>query len=323
MKLGDRTLAETTSFAMDTVITYKVFGERPEEALAAAKRETARLEGILSCYKPDSEISRINKSAGKKYEVVSSDTYEVLARAKEFSEICKGCFDITIGPLVDLWREAKAELKAPTNDRLQRTLPLIDYNDLRLDSSKHTVMLKNKGQSIDLGGIGKGYAAEKVLEVLKDCGIISAFTNFGGNVAAIGSKPDRTPWRIGIQHPRQVNKLVGVLSIRGKSVVTSGDYQRYFIGGDGNRYHHILDPATGYPAASGLIGATVITANSMEADALSTMLFVAGLQRSAALLKAFPEADAVLIDKDLQVYITEGLKDDFTPTEGINIHIIK
>jgi thiamine biosynthesis lipoprotein len=223
---------------------------------------------------------------------------------------------------VDLWREAKAASDIPEASKLAQTLPLVNYRDLMLEPSGKAAMLRKKGQSIDLGGIGKGYAAEKVLEVLRGYGIASAFTNFGGNVAAIGAKPDGAPWKIGIQHPRQENKLAGVLSIKDSSVVTSGDYQRFYIGKDGRRYHHILNPVTGYPSESGLISATVVTGNSMAADALSTMLFVSGLSKSIMLLKIFPEAEAILIDKDLQVYITGGLKENFQAAENINLRVL-
>lgn len=320
--MGNREFAETASFGMDTVIMHKVFGERAEEALEAAKKETARIERLLSRFIPDSEISRVNKSAGRRYVELSSDTYEVLSRAIEFSGSCSGCFDITIGPLVDLWRSAKSRLTPPEDIKVKQIIPLVNYKDLILDPVKKAAFLKNKGQSIDLGGIGKGYAAERILEVLREYGITSAFTNFGGNVAAIGAKPEGSPWRVGIQHPRSENKLIGALSISNKSVVTSGDYQRFFVDKAGNIYHHILNPATGYPSESGLISATVITKNSMAADALSTILFIAGLERDVQLLKSFHYAEAILIDKDLQVHITKGLKGDFQPAEGINMNIL-
>jgi thiamine biosynthesis lipoprotein len=178
------------------------------------------------------------------------------------------------------------------------------------------------GQSINLGGIGKGYAGDKFLEVFKKYGISSAYTNIGGNVVALGTKPDGSPWRVGIQHPRQESSLIGLVSVADKAVVTSGDYQRYFIGNNGKRYHHILDPSTGYPAESGVISVTIVADSSTVADALSTILFVAGMEKGLELLGRFPGVEAILVDMDLQVYITAGLMEYFQASEGISVDIL-
>ena len=320
--MNESMLAQSTNLGMGTVITHKVFGGQTQQALQAAEKETVRLEGMLSRFIPESEISRINSSAGIRSEKVSSEAYAVLSRAVEFSKCCQGCFDVTIGPLVNLWSILKDTSKPPYESRIKEILPLVDYTDLALDHCKKAVGLKKAGQSIDLGGIGKGFAADKILEVLKKYGISSAFTNFGGNVATIGAKPDGSPWRIGIRHPRQENNLTGVVSVVNKSVVTSGDYQRYFIDSNGKRYHHILDPTTGYPSESGLISVTIVADSSMTADALSTILFTAGMENGIEILKAFPGTEAILIDMNLLVYVTRVLKDYFQTTEGIRINIL-
>ena len=255
---------------------------------------------------------------------VSSETYEVLTSAVGFSEQLEGLFDITVGPLIDLWDGCKVSRKPPPRAIIQSVLPLINYRDIifAFAPDRKTVALKKTGQSIDLGGVGKGYAADRILAVFAAFGIKSAFTNFGGNVAAIGTKPDGSNWRVGIRHPRQEDALIGAVSIASKSVVTSGDYQRYFMGSDGRRYHHILNPATGYPSESGLISATVVAGSSMVADALSTALFVAGLHQGASFLAAIPGTEAILITQDLQIHITPGLTDSFVAQKGINVNII-
>jgi thiamine biosynthesis lipoprotein len=191
-----------------------------------------------------------------------------------------------------------------------------------LDPGKRTAGLRRVGQSIDLGGIGKGFAGDRFLEIFKKYGISSAFTNIGGNVAAIGAKPDGSPWRVGIQHPRQENSLIGLVSVADRAVVTSGDYQRYFMGRDGKRYHHILDTSTGYPAESGLVSVTVVAGSSTAADALSTILFVAGMKKGLELLGRFPGAEAVFIDAALGVHVTAGLKQSFQAAEGISANIL-
>ena len=141
-------------------------------------------------------------------------------------------------------------------------------------------------------------------------------------MAALGTKPDGSPWHVGIRHPRRENSLIGLVSVADRAVVTSGDYQRYFLGNSGKRYHHILDPFAGYPAESGLVSVTVVAHSSMDADALSTILFIAGMEKGLELLKRFSGAEAVFVDSDLQVYVTEGLKDSFQAAEGVNIKIM-
>lgn len=315
-------VAQSTNLGMSTVMTHNAFGKHAEESLRAVCDEAVRLEKLLSCFIYGSEISRINRSAGMKYERLSNDTYEVLSRAVEFSNDCQGLFDVTIGPLVALWNNGKEASRPPDASRIRRILPLVDYTGLLLDPREKTAGLQRMGQSIDLGGIGKGFAGDKFLEVFRKYGISSAFTNIGGNVVALGAKPDGSPWRVGIQHPRQENGLIGLVSVVDKAVVTSGDYQRYFIDSSGRRHHHILDPSTGYPAESGLVSVTIIADSSTTADALSTLLFVAGMEKGLALLRRFSGAEAILVDRDLQVHITAGLKECFQAGEGVSVNTI-
>lgn len=322
MQMNDSKYEQSTTFGMGTIITHKIFGEQAGEALKAAKAETLRLEEMLSRFIPESEISRINSSAGIKNQKASIETYEILSSAVEYSKCCQGCFDVTIGPLVTLWTGCKKTSQPPSPSGIDRARCLVDYTSLALDERNYTVGLNQAGQSIDLGGIGKGYAADKILKVLKRYGILSAYTNFGGNVAAIGTKLDGSPWQIGIQHPRLDDELIGVVSIENQSVVTSGDYQRYFIGIDGKRYHHILNPKTGYPSKSGLKSVTLVADSSMAADALSTILFLSGMEEGIQILKDFPGAEAIIIDMNASVYITPGLKDRFQQGENVDLNII-
>jgi thiamine biosynthesis lipoprotein len=322
MHLNKAMEAQSVQAGMGTVIVNKVFGAQAKKALRAAQKETVRLESLLSRYIPDSEISRINQLAGTGFAGISPDTYELLSQSIEFSKRCRGCFDITIGPLADLWANAGGTSAPPEKSKIRRLISLVKYSELLLNSENRTAGLLRKGQSLDLGGIGKGFAADKILEVYKSYGVTSAYTNFGGNVAAIGAKPNGTPWRIGIRHPRQQNGLIGVISVTGRTVVTSGDYQRFFLGDDGKRYHHILDPSTGYPSESGLISVTIIAENSMTADALSTILFIAGMEKGLELLKGYPATEALFIDTNLNIYITKGLQKEFQPNEGLRIRIL-
>lgn len=314
-------VAEAGSFGMNTDISYRVFGEKAELAAVCAKSELSRLEKKLSRFLPDSEVSRINLSEGSGHIKISCEVYEILSFALRLSEITQGLFDITVGPLIDLW-DYKHSIQAPEETRIQHILPLVDFHELTLNSDEKTLSLRKPGQSIDLGGIGKGYASDRFIKVLKEHGISSAFINIGGNVSTLGNRPDGSPWSIGIRHPRQEGCLLGAVKVTGKAVVTSGDYERYFIDREGKKWHHILNPATGYPAESGLISVTAVADSAMTADALSTAIFVAGIKKGLEYLAQFSGVEAVLVDERQQVFITQGLKECYQAVEGINAAII-
>ncbi|WP_438432828.1 FAD:protein FMN transferase [Gorillibacterium sp. sgz500922] len=313
--------AQTTDYGMGTVMEHKVYGKNAKEALKAVMAESVRLENRLSRFVPGSEVSRINDSAGLRLEKVGPETFEVLSRAVQYANDSQGLFDVTIGPLVDLW-DYKHSTEAPDAARIKRVLPLIKWADLLLDPSEQTAGLKRAGQSVDLGGIGKGFASDRFLAVFREFEISSAFTNLGGNVAALGTKPDGSPWRVGIRHPRQDNRLLGAVSVTDKAVVTSGDYQRFFIDRGGKRRHHLLNPTTGYPAEAGLISVTTVADRAITADALSTLVFVAGMEAGLRLLPQFSGAELVLVDADWHIYLTRGLKDSFQAEQGLRVSLV-
>ena len=308
---------QSTQLKMGTVMTHKAFGRQAQEGLKAVQAEAERLEALFSRFLPQSEISRVNCSAGKNAEKVSQETFELLSQALEFSCLSQGKFDVTIGPLLSLWHDFRDSEQVPDKHNLGRALQLVNYHDLELDTQAGTAALRKPGQFIDPGGIGKGFAADRFMDIFREYQTSSTYCNLGGNVAVLGSKPDGSPWKVGIQHPRREKELIGVLSAKDESVVTSGDYQRYFTDSRGIRQHHILDPRTGYPARSGLISVTIVTKSSLVADSLSTILFLTGLEKGLQVLRAFPKREAVLMDEALQVYITKGLKDRFTPQKTI------
>lgn len=320
--MENRPVAQTTHCAMGTVMAHKAFGWHAEDGLEAVCREIAWIEGLLSRFLPDSEISRVNRSAGIKNERVSLETYDVLSKAIEFSRSFPGCFDVTIQPLVTLWHSARESLAQPEESSIRHVLPLVNYRDVILDPWEMTAGLRHAGQSLDLGGIGKGFAGDRILEVFQRFGISSAYSNLGGNVVTLGSKPDGSPWQIGIQHPRQENSLIGSVSVVSQTVVTSGDYQRCFTDSRGKRHHHILDPTTGYPAESGLISVSIVAIKSVVADTLSTILFVAGMEKGLHFLSSVPQTEAILVDSNLNVYVTQGLRTRFQADKGIAVTIL-
>ncbi len=322
MHLENKWFAQKTHHAMGTIMTHKAFGLHSEDALDAICREVMRLEELLSRFLPDSDISRINESAGIKSEKINLDTFDVLSKAVDFSRSFPGCFDVTIEPLVNLWKISNETFIQPDRSSIKQILPMVNYQDLLLDPWEMTAGLKNIGQSVDLGGIGKGFAGDKIVEVLRKFDITSAYSNLGGNVVTLGAKPDGSPWQVGIQHPRQENSIIGSVSVVDQTVVTSGDYQRCFIDSQGKRHHHILDPRTGYPAESGLISVSIVSEKSLAADALSTMVFVAGMEKGLENLKKFPQTEAIFVDAGLQVYVTQGLGKRFQTDKDIDVTIL-
>jgi FAD:protein FMN transferase len=303
-------------------MTHKAFGVHAEECLEAVRTEVARLERLLSRFLPESDISRVNAAAGRRSERISRETYDLLSKAVELSDRYLGSFDVTVGPLITLWHSAKEARAEPDEARIGQILPLVDYRAVTLDPRETTAGLRNSGQCLDPGGIGKGFAGDKILEVFRRFGIPSAYSNLGGNVVTVGARPDGSPWRIGIQHPRDENGLLGSVSVVSETVVTSGDYQRYFTDGRGKRHHHILDPTTGYPAQAGLISVSVVSESSVEADVLSTALFVAGMEKGLAFLRGDRQTEAILVDSVLNVYLTRGLRDRFQAAKGIAVTIL-
>ena len=309
-----RAAAESAHIGMGTEMVHKAFGSRAKEALHAVECEARRLERMFSRFRLDSEIYALNQSAGVKCERISPETYEVLSQAVEFSRSSHGMFNATIGPLVDLWDFKNARV-IPDEEKIQQVLPKVNYLDLLLDSHARTAKLRKAGQSVDLGGIGKGFASDRFMEILKEYGISSAFSNIGGNVSTLGNKPDGLPWRVGLRHPRQIG-LLGAVEVTGMAVVTSGDYERFFIDQQGRRFHHILNPMTGYPAESGLVSVSVIADSAMTADALSTAVFIAGLESGLDLMGKYPQAEAVLVNTELEVYVTRSLRKCFQTING-------
>ncbi len=320
--MAEHEIRQRDQLCMGTVITHRVCGDHSEKVLEEAEQEVNRLNRLLSRFVAESEISQISDAAGRKPIPVSKSTYELFQVALEYSEISHGLFDVTIGPLVELWDQEKRELSVPAREEIETCLALVDYHCVICDDCSQSVGLERERQSVDFGGIGKGFAADQVLDRFRNQGVESGFTNFGGNVALLGSKLDGSCWRVGVQHPRENGQLIGFLDLIDRSVATSGDYQRYYQAKNGRFYHHIINPTTGYPSDSGLISATIITKSATKADALSTIFFSSGMAGCRYLLRLLPEVETVLIDKDLNVYISTGLEGNFRAIEGINVYTL-
>lgn len=261
--------ATTEVFAMDTYITITAYGRNAETALSEAEDRLIELEQLWSVTDPDSEIYAVNHSDGQP-DSVSEETAELLSFALQMAEETDGALEPTIYPVLTAWGFTTEENRVPSDAEIAELLKNVGYERIRLED---TTVQVDTGMMLDLGSVGKGYAGDLVAQVLKDNGITSALLDLGGNIQAVGTKTDGSTWRLGLRDPFSDGTL-GVLEISNQAVVTSGNYERYFIGKDGKQYGHIIDPTTGYPAGSGLASVTVIAEEGRLCDALSTSLFV-------------------------------------------------
>lgn len=296
-------------FAMDTYMTVTAYGDNAQKGVTDAIAEIQRLDNLLSIGKEDSEISKLNKSGCA---AVSDDTAVMVTKALDLYKSTGGAFDITVLPLMELWGFTTQEYYVPTEDEIQSTLQRVGADKLTWDESTKTLTLGDK-QEIDLGGIAKGFTSSRIMEIFKKDGVTCGMVSLGGNVHLLGTKQDGSAWRVGIQDPNNTDDMLGVLEANDCAVITSGAYERNFEK-DGVTYHHIIDPATGKPSNSGLTSVTIVSKDGTLADGLSTSLFVMGKDKAIAYWKQHAdEFDTILVDKDRNVYITEGIAGNFSP----------
>jgi len=296
--------------ALGTVNYIKIYNCENEEIIDLAVNRVFEIEQMMSAFKENSDIGRINRNSGNGLTEVHQDTLKLLNRAAEFSKMSSGAFDVTIRPLVELWGIGKKQNFIPEKHEISKVKKLVNYNDILLDNAGSSAALKHPGQAVDLGGIAKGYAADEVRRILNENNIVNALINLGGNIVTMGTRPDGTPWQVGVQNPlAPTGKYAGTLGLSDKTIVTSGSNERFFIK-DGIRYHHIIDPRTGKPAQSSLLSVTAVCDCSMDADALTTALFILGIERGLELLEKL-QAQAVFITESHKIIITAGLRENF------------
>ncbi|MBQ7765561.1 MAG: FAD:protein FMN transferase [Lachnospiraceae bacterium] len=285
-----------TAYYFDTVIHLTFYNSEDNDLAEECFNLCATYENMLSRTVEGSDIWRINHSNGAPV-TVSEETYALLEEALFYCELTEGKIDITIAPLMDLWNFTTAAdgQEPPTEDEISALLSHVDYRQVLL-GEQNTVTLKDPEAAIDLGFIAKGYIADKLKEYLVSQGVTSALINLGGNVCVIGSKPDGSPYTVGIQKPfSPAGTTLDVLQVKDSSVVTSGTYERYFIYED-KTYHHILDATTGYPIENNLTGVTILCDSSTQADALSTTCFVLGLEDAQEYISTLNDTECILID---------------------------
>lgn len=302
-----KTMQKTESI-MGTEVTITVVAKSEAEssaAIDAGMAEIRRFDGMMSLYRDDSEITKVNLAAGKRPVRVSPEMIEVVEAANRVSELTNGAFDVTIGPLVVLWQMRLKEGRVPTDNEIENIRQRVNYKEIVINKKESTIFLKKPNMIMDFGGVAKGYAADKVAELLRKRGIDDAIVALAGDIRLIGKRPDGSPWRVGVQHPREKDKALTVLDLSDKYISTSGDYERYKVV-QKKRYHHIIDPRTGKPS-EGMQSVTLVSERGAIGDPLSTALFILGTEQGMKTVKSLGY-EAIFDDSRGVVAITNGIR---------------
>lgn len=301
-------------FAMDTVMLLTVYGDQAQQGLDQAEQTIQKLEKLWSATDENSEIWALNHSGGNWVEL-SEDTQEILSRGLELCALTDGELDLTAYSAVQAWGFPTGAYRVPDEAELEQLVGTIDYTQVELDDNQARLP---EDMSLDLGAVAKGRLGEVLSQDLKELGVTSALLELGGNIQTVGTKPDGSRWRVGIQDPNsQEGGYLAIVEVADQAVVTSGDYQRYFEQ-DGQTYCHIMDPATAAPADSGVDSVSIVGSDGTVCDALSTALFVMGEEKGAQFWKDHPELDfeAIFVSQDGTIAVTEGLEEHFTLADG-------
>jgi thiamine biosynthesis lipoprotein len=307
-----RPIASRTEFVLDTLCTITLYEYGKSSIYDEIFDRLREIEKSMSAHRKGTELDKINTAAGIAPVKVSADVFMVIETALNYASLSGGAFDPSIGPLVSLW-DISGDPKLPGQEEIDRVLSLINWNDVELDRQNSTVFLKRPGMALDLGAIAKGYAADEAAAIIRKQGVPRAIIDLGGNILLVGVKKDRSLWGVGIQDPQSDRgDYIGIVRVREKTVVTSGIYERFFWADD-VMYHHIFSPFDGYPVRNNLFSVTIITERSLDADALSTSVFVMGYENGSALVESLEGVEAVFVFVDQSIRITNGV--DFTLTD--------
>jgi thiamine biosynthesis lipoprotein len=310
VKKPDELITRHEEGLLGSVITISAYGDVTEDIFDECFDYVRNIDVSMSVGKPSSEVAALNESGEAN---VSDDVYALATQAIEYSKLSGGAFDISVGAVADLWKSGDVFDNLPDPEEIAAKLPFVGYEKITLAPSN--VISLEPNARVDLGGIAKGFACDKALDILKKHGVKHALLDFGGNIYAHGHKPDGSPWRVGVRNPViGADGYICVIEINDKTVVTSGGYERFFEK-DGKRYHHILDPKTGYPIENELLSATIITERSTDADALSTACFVLGLEDGTELIENLDDCEAIFVTELNEIYVTSGLSGMITVTD--------
>ena len=288
-----------TEMIMGTVVEITVIPAN-EEAIKEAFDAIKKVDELMSTYKPESEVSILNRQ-GENH--LSPQTSQIIQEAIKFSEMTEGAFDITCRPLINLWKRAKKEEKIPTLQEIEEAGKLVGYKKIALEGD--LVKLEQPGMQIDLGGIAKGWAVDKAIQVLKRRGVKSALVNAGGDLYALGKRGLWKKWEVGIQHPRDQEKILTTIEVSARGVATSGDYRRYFTL-KGRRFSHIVDPRTGETVQEVPMSVTVVGPDATTTDALATGIFVLGPEEGMRLIESLPGVEGLIVSEGMRMDSSSG-----------------
>lgn len=310
----DYQLVQESRFALGTynqVTLYTSSEEQGQNIIEEVFERVDEIEHLMSSSIEDSDISKLNAQAGESAIEVDPETFFLLQLGKEYKEITEGTFNIGIGALINLWDIGGDDQKVPSESEINALLNHFDLEQLILNEESYEAKIEDPEMIVDLGGIAKGYAVDEAIRVIKEHEIEHAIVDFGGDVYVLGGNPDGNEWRIGISNPEiGESGVIGRLFSSDMGVVSSGDYERYFME-DGQLYHHILNPFTGYPTDNQLSSVTVISDTALEGDILSTAIFVMGLESGLSFVNDLDDIEAIFITDNKEVYITSGVADLF------------
>jgi len=304
------------SFQLGTYITLSIYADEevPTEVFDKLFDLIDYYEYMISKSIVGTELNQINENAGTAPVKVHDELFEIVRLGIDFAGYSDGLFDITIGPLVDLWGIGTDYANIPTDADIKEKMALINYKTIVLDENEKTVYLPEKNMALDLGAIAKGYIADRVKDLILEEGYQSAIINLGGNVLTVGTKPNTDTWSIGVRDPESdAGTSMGILKLEDNSIVSSGIYERFFIDGD-KRYHHLINPKIGYPEQNDIMSVSIISELSVDGDALSTTVFLLGLEAGFELIEGLENIDAVFVLADHSVYLTSGLGEKFILT---------
>ncbi len=310
---------EKSNIVMDTAVTLNAYGENSQKAVEESFKRLDEINDMASANINTSDVFKINDASGKSYVKVQPEIFKMIKTSIEYSKISNGAFDITLGPIINLWGIGTDNERLPSDEEIKGKLPLVGYDKISVNENDSSVMLQKEGMAIDLGGVAKGFAIDEVSKIYKKYNIENGLINLGSSsIYAVGKNKEKKDWAVGIKHPRNEdpNEYLGIIKLSNESLSTSGDYERCFIK-DNKRYHHIIDPKTGYPVDNGVMSDTIVIDgdledNGMLADILTTAVFTLGADKGIKLINSLDKVSCEITTSDYKVYTSDGFKDRVT-----------